>query len=365
MNLRLPVLAAILAIAAPSAAHAQVSDGNAADQARGQAQALNKEGVAFLAKKDFSAALDRFQRAYAVFPSPKVLINIAASLKELGRHAEAANAYQRYLDDPGAESARRAEVTKILATLDKQLGVVAITTDPFDSEVQVAGWSPGWIPPGADSWLPAPQVTRWRVVPGPFTVRARRAGHVDGQEIGSVNAGQRATVKVTLAIEEKKPDPVAPPPDVAALPHGGPDDGVDEELPAETAPPAAVRVGALVDVAIDGKGQGAAISPGISLRLIDRFEIAAKALVSGSTGAYLGASVYLTRGRFRPLLGAGVPVFFSNGTRLGVRGAAGLSAELADRLSAVVEVGGEYFFNPEMDRYDLVLVPLLGIHARL
>jgi hypothetical protein len=360
------VIAASLILAAPAVARAQDADDSDVDQARTEAQALNKEGVALLGKQDYAAALDRFQKAYAIFPSPKVLINIAASLKSLGRNGEAANTYQKWLDDPGAESSRRPDVVKVLAQLDPKLGIVSVTVTPADAEVQVDGWSPGWMASSGETpWLPAGQVTRWRVTPGPFTVRVRKGGFVAGQDSGSVNAGAKATVTVTLVEEVKQPDPVVvtPPEQVAITTE--PDDEIEQPIETPPAPTATVRLGALVDIAIDGKGQGAAISPGVSVTLIDRLELVGKAQISGVAGMYVGASYYVLGGRFRPLLAAGAPVFFSNGVRIGVRGAGGLSIELHDRLSVVAEFGAEYFFNPEMDRYGFVLVPVVGVHGRL
>ena len=356
---RLGLLALLLGT--PLAALAQT-----ADDARAQAQALLDEGVGLLGKKNFDGALDCFQRAYAIFPSPNVLVNIASSLKELGRTAEAANAYQKYLDDPGAKAARRVEIGKILAELDKTLGTLVISVEPAGALVQVEGWEPGWLVPAAEAaWLPAAQAMRWRVLPGPFSVRARKDGFTPGEERGAVDAQGRATAAIVL-IAEVAPEPVeaaaelAPETASVVAPAERTDDARAPRPPARS-----LRLGAIVDVAIDGRGEGAAVSPGLSLRLADRFELVGKALVSASKGGYLGASVYLTRSRVRPSIGIGIPIFYSGGARVGIRGAAGVTFELADRLSVVAEVGAEKFFNPEMDRVAFVVVPVLGIHARL
>jgi hypothetical protein len=139
----------------------------------------------------------------------------------------------------------------------------------------------------------------------------------------------------------------------------------DEVAVTAAPPPAGTRFGALVDVMIDGHGDGAAVTPGLSVRLGDRLEIDAKALISGSAGMFVGGTVYLATGTLRPQVSAGLPIFFSDGARLGLRGGAGVSYELGPRFSLVGEVGADYFVNPEPNRRSFVLVPLLGAHARL
>src|SRR5690606_20511250 len=47
-------------------------------------------------------------------------------LLKLDRKAEAANAYQGYLDSEDASPAKRAEVTKVLAGLDRELGLLEL-----------------------------------------------------------------------------------------------------------------------------------------------------------------------------------------------------------------------------------------------
>ena len=67
---------------------------------RTAAQALMVEGVKRLQAKSYDQALANFLEAYAKFPSPKILLNIGSTLRDMGRSADAANTYQRYLSDP-------------------------------------------------------------------------------------------------------------------------------------------------------------------------------------------------------------------------------------------------------------------------
>ena len=82
------------------------------------AKALMQSGLKLYAARDFLGALAVFKTAYTRFASAKILLNIGTTLTKLDRKAEAANVYQRYLDSPDADPAKRNEVKKVLAELD-------------------------------------------------------------------------------------------------------------------------------------------------------------------------------------------------------------------------------------------------------
>ena len=94
-------------------------------RARGDALALMTEGVHQLQTRAYDQALANFLEAYAKFPSPKILLHIASALRDMGRLADAANTYARYLAEPAATSGV-AEVKQLLLELDKQLTVLVV-----------------------------------------------------------------------------------------------------------------------------------------------------------------------------------------------------------------------------------------------
>src|SRR5262249_7677027 len=57
------------------------------------AAALMTEGVRQLRAQAYEQALANFLEAYNKFPSPKILLNIASTLRDMGRFADAANSY--------------------------------------------------------------------------------------------------------------------------------------------------------------------------------------------------------------------------------------------------------------------------------
>lgn len=89
--------------------------------ARAEAQALLAEGNRAAATRDWSTALSKFEEAYRIFSSAKILLNQGTVLRALGRNADAANAYQAYLDSSEADPRKKSEAETLLRDLDKRV----------------------------------------------------------------------------------------------------------------------------------------------------------------------------------------------------------------------------------------------------
>jgi tetratricopeptide (TPR) repeat protein len=66
---------------------------------RERAQQLNDEGSAAMDTHHYGEALDLFQRAARIYPSPKLSFNVGLALLKLGRKVEALAALESYLAD--------------------------------------------------------------------------------------------------------------------------------------------------------------------------------------------------------------------------------------------------------------------------
>jgi hypothetical protein len=384
-------------------------------KARPVAAALMVEGVRQLQAKAYEQALANFLEAYNKFPSPKILLNIASTLRDMGRVADAANTYQRYLGDPATGPERIAEVKKLLIELDGGLTILTIHVAPKGSEVSIDGGP--FIPVGSAL------VTRVRA--GLHMVRIRKG---DAAAEITVNGfeGEQKDVTATApepttpvaATPPKLPTvktaetPVTPettdevygwldtgtqcgtndptsrsrsvnagfggPPVEAFLPELPPQEqnGVIEPLEATRH----VRSGALAVVRIDGKGRGLAGGLGVAFAALDALELELAVLRSNQWGAYAGARVRLLTGWVRPYVGGGLPGFLFEDENdamrtkiaLGGRAAAGVELRINGHLSVQADVGMEYFFNiddnalvdgkhPERTQF----VPTLGAIGRL
>jgi hypothetical protein len=341
------VIASLIA-AAPAFAQSPPANADKSD-----AKALMQSGVKLLEVKDYLGALAIFKDAYARFPSAKILLNIGTTLLLLDRKAEAANAYQRYLDSSDADPNKRAQVQNELAELDKSVGIVEVWARPVDAEVTFGG----------GEWLPAAHAKVWRTAPGSFTVEARKPGFQNASKSATLAAGEKTTV--TLALEEiRKNTTELERPEYPAI--------VETEQPRS-------RIGALamLHVSVVPKlgsaalvGATADVTP---LLAVDAAVLLGPGLVSDgmatrpppSFGGYVGAAFAFLPGALRPRAGAGMTVFSSDGMRFQLRGAGGVEYVANRNISVTVELGAEFVLNPEDDIRELALVPALAVAGRL
>jgi hypothetical protein len=346
--MRATVLTAFLALGF-TAAHAAPHGDVAGDKVA--AKALMQSGLKLFAANDYLGALAVFKTAYERFPSSKILLNIGTTLVKLDRKAEAANTYQRYLDSTDSDPAKRAEVMRVLKGLDKQVARLDISIIPADSEVQIDD----------SEWHRVADVTRYRVDTGTRTVLARREGFEPSTETVTVAAAETRSVSLTL-IEE-------PP----AAPTGSGGDRRDgaggTDLHADVQPAKRSRLGAVVAARIDPGNQpskpGVAALVGLTAEVVSRLHVQAAALLGPTSGGYVGASFDILRGKLRPVVTLGVPLLFSDGARVAVRGAAGVELEINNQLAVFAEAGVEYFLNPEQSSIRTLFIPAIGLTGRL
>jgi hypothetical protein len=120
---------------------------------KAQARVLLSQGNALFERGDLKGALVDFRAAYALYPSPKLLVNCAAAARELGDLPAAANDLRRYLDEAGDDDPTLAERAKNdLRSLEKKLGRIALQGWPARSTLEVdgrAGREVTYVKPGA------------------------------------------------------------------------------------------------------------------------------------------------------------------------------------------------------------------------
>ncbi len=300
------------------------------------AKALLASGLKLYAAKDYLGALTIFRDAYLRFPSAKLQLNIATTLVKLDKKPEAANAYQKYLDADDADPAKKPEVMRVLAELDKAVATLAITVTPADTELKI----------GDDEY--AKNIAIYRVVPGDAVIRARHEGYSPVETTVHGALGTSTPVAIVLFAIPKKP-----PPPVPVIP-------IEKHVESPRS-----RFGALALAHVDIQNRGAAALIGATADVIDRVQLQATALIGPKFGGYVGGDLAILTGRVRPLISVGMPVFVSNGPRFAVRGAVGVELVLDRHLSVIAEVGFEHVFAPEMDVIANLVIPALGVAGRL
>jgi hypothetical protein len=173
----------ITAALAPAAARAQSAD----DKKR--ASALQAEGLQKLEQGEAREALARFEQAYQLVPSPKVLFNLGKAHETLGHQVETLEAFERFLDEaPYAPPESRAIAERAVRDLRPKLSYVQIDSEESGGQVTIDDRRIGVLP------MPRAIV----VLPGEHQVRVEKPGSRAYVERINPLAGQKLRVVVKL-----------------------------------------------------------------------------------------------------------------------------------------------------------------------
>jgi hypothetical protein len=185
------VLCCLLSLLGVSAAEAQ--------DTKAQARSLFGEGVAAFERGDFENALESFTQAYRLAPHPAVRVNMANCYEQLGRFAEAAFNYRRFLEESGAnvDPAQRRDVEEAALRMERKFGTVLIETDPPDVSLSIDGAS---ALRGLDG--------RVQLKAGPHLLRATKPGFENVEQSVDVQGGTDQQVKLQLSPVEVAPAPL-------------------------------------------------------------------------------------------------------------------------------------------------------------
>lgn len=174
------------------------------DNARIAARALAQEGAGLFGKDDFQGALDKFEQAYAQFPSPKLFFNIGQALRGLSRNVEALEAFERFLAEAKEVSPEfQQQAAAQVSNLRRNLARVTIDCNRPGAVVSVDGKKRGETP------LAGPLM----VEPGSHTLTLTSEG---GQTSGDFTAvaGQELSRVITFEVAQAPVETIPPPPPV-------------------------------------------------------------------------------------------------------------------------------------------------------
>lgn len=146
--LRPLLLAAALASLASSGARA---DEDSPEKA--QARMLLSQGNQLFERGELRAALADFRAAYALFPSPKLLVNAAAAERELGDLAGAATDLRHFLDDATEDEGGLVDKARAdLRAIERRVGRIGLSGWPQRTALEIDGRAtrdPTYVRPGA------------------------------------------------------------------------------------------------------------------------------------------------------------------------------------------------------------------------
>jgi len=221
---RARIILTFLLLAAPLTARAQSS------KEEKQARALQVEGLHLMEKGNNREALEKFEEAYKLVQSPRVLFNRAKAHHALGDDVEALVDFERFLDEaPFAPKESRDEARHVIEELQPRVAYLEIQSDESDVDITVDGRAIGSTP------IAKPIV----VARGTHVVKGTKSGMNDDVHSESVIPGQklRVVVKLTPIAKpaELPPVAVAPPPTEPPATEPAPPAAPQEPAPASPA----------------------------------------------------------------------------------------------------------------------------------
>ena len=175
-------------------------------ESKAKAQVLLKEGTQSYRQGTFADALEKFDQAYAAFPSPKLLFNIGQANRELGRSVEAVDAFEKFLSlSEDASPDLKAEAKRSVDELAPKIGKLLIDCTVAGADITVDGKKVGQ----------SPLADLIRVSPGSHQVTATHPATIPVVQTVVVAPGTVQTLSIRLQslaeVEVVVPVPNAPP----------------------------------------------------------------------------------------------------------------------------------------------------------
>jgi hypothetical protein len=154
-----------------------------------RAEQLFDEGNAAMARDDATTAAECYRAAWNLAPQPRIVLNLGIALAELGRIAEAAEAFTIYLADPASDPTKRPVLEDHLRSWRSRLGEVTLQiTPPDDAEIEIDGARP--LRGRSGETVP--------IAPGEHRVTVRAIGYHPSELRLTVAPGQQVTALLHL-----------------------------------------------------------------------------------------------------------------------------------------------------------------------
>jgi hypothetical protein len=152
-----------------------------------QARMLLSQGNQLFEKGDLRAALADFRAAYALYPSPKLLVNAAAAERELGDLAGAATDLRHFLDDATEDDSALIDKARAdLRAVEKKSGRIGLKGWPRGSTLEIDGRAardPTYVKPGMHA------------------VKVRAPSGIEIDKDGDVSAGEVVELAAPAGVE--------------------------------------------------------------------------------------------------------------------------------------------------------------------
>lgn len=187
---------------APSESEGPSMDVAAPEPEAADGRLLFERGMAAAEEARWADALPLFERSYAASGEPAALYNVATTLRALGRHADAAAAFERLLErHPTLDETRRTDIETMRDQERARTASLTVVDDPARSATLQLRLDARPL----ELSLP----TTVRLDEGPHVLDARAEGHRDFRWEGELRAGDTVEVRLSLPLlptpEEARP----------------------------------------------------------------------------------------------------------------------------------------------------------------
>lgn len=321
------------------------------DASQAEARRLFEQGNQQLDRGAYVEALASFEQAYARWQNPKILLNVATTLRQLGRLAQAGDRYEQYLNDPGADASKRDQAKSAMEEIDKAVAHLTVSVAKQGAEARIDG---------AVVSIGGPRPLR--VEAGRHTIIVSAPGHRTVVRDVTLAAGERRTLELSLEAEKAAPPVADSGSGAKSQPVAEPIRGREkEQAPAGAS---ASGLGVVLRADIDGKLRGAVAAIGASHGVARWADLQVTGLLGRDKGFEAGASFFFGQGMVKPLVFVGIPVFFADGARPGGHLAAGVRVDPWEHVGFLAQLGVAAFASAP-DHYDrATFLPSVGVQGR-
>ncbi len=190
MNLKRWLLPAVLAASFCIGAHSSAIAQGAAETS--VARQLFREGIELAQAERWDEARDRFERAYALVPRPRIALNLGSAQAQTGQLIESAESYRAFLrtaeenDEP-----LRAGAEQALADVEARIPHLTLSIDGLDDgdSISIDG----------SEYPRAALDAEWPLNPGEHELEVLRGGVPISRHRVVLSERQGATIEMTVA----------------------------------------------------------------------------------------------------------------------------------------------------------------------
>lgn len=167
---------------------------NVSPEQQNEARNHLRAGAQHYQNGDYAQAITEFRRAHELYPTPRILFNLAQAYRREGMLSDAITTFRRYVtESPDLAAEQRREVEDAISEIEANRAVITFEVEPAGATITLDGRDLGT----------APLARNAEVLPGEHRVSIRLENYVSHEERVEVSAHDQRLVNVTLRPTER------------------------------------------------------------------------------------------------------------------------------------------------------------------